>query len=60
MGLIIIFGLVAILAAFGAVRSFKRRNYFGTFWATASFIVFAWFVIMTAIHHGVPVTVKGA
>lgn len=58
MGLIIIFGLVAILSAFGVVRSFKRRYYFATFWAAAAFIVFGWFAIMTLIFHGVPITIK--
>lgn len=58
MGLVIIFGLVAILAAFGAVRSFKSRNYFGTFWAAASFIVFTWFVVMTVLHNGFPISTK--
>lgn len=55
MGLVIIFTLVTILAAFGALRSLKSKNFLGAFWGTASFLVFGWFVIMTFIHHGVPI-----
>jgi hypothetical protein len=55
MGLVIIFALITILAAFGALRSFKSKNFLGAFWGAASFLVFGWFVVMTVIHHGVPV-----
>lgn len=56
MGLVPIFALIAILGAWGAVRSFKNRYFLATFWGTASFVVFAWFCIMTTIHHGVPIS----
>jgi hypothetical protein len=55
MGLVIIFTLITILAAIGAYRSLKSKNFLGTFWGAASFLVFGWFVVMTVIHHGVPV-----
>jgi steroid 5-alpha reductase family enzyme len=55
MGLVIILTLVTILAAFGTLRSLKNKNFLGAFWGGASFLVFGWFVIMTVIHHGVPV-----
>lgn len=58
MGLTVIFGLVAILAAYGTFRSFKRKNFFGAFWGAASFVVFGWFSIMTILHHGVPIVIS--
>jgi hypothetical protein len=54
VGLIIIFFLVTILAAFGALRSLKSKNFLGAFWGIASVLVFGWFVVMTVIHNGVP------
>lgn len=54
MGLVLIFGLIAILAAYGAFRSLKSKNLLATFWGVATFLVFGWFSIMTLIHHGVP------
>lgn len=55
MGLVIIFTLVAILAGIGGFRALKNKNFLGAFWGVAAFFVFGWFVIMTVIHHGIPV-----
>jgi hypothetical protein len=54
MGLVIIFSLITILAAYGAFRALKSRNFLATFWSAATFLVFGWFVIMTAVNHGFP------
>lgn len=55
MGLVVIFALITILAAVGAFRSLKSKNMLAAFWGGASFLVFGWFVVMTVIHHGIPV-----
>ncbi|PGT88238.1 DUF2759 family protein [Bacillus sp. AFS040349] len=47
MGLVIIFGMVALLACFGVVRSVKTKNL-----ATAG--VFDWFAVMTFLYNGYP------
>lgn len=54
MGLVIIFAVITILAAVGAFRSLKAKNFLGAFWGAASFLVFGWFVVMTVLHHGIP------
>ncbi|MDA1474849.1 DUF2759 domain-containing protein [Bacillus changyiensis] len=54
MLLVIIFGLVAILSAFGAVRSFKKINVLGILFGGAAFLVFGWFTVMTIINSGYP------
>ncbi|MDP4085235.1 MAG: DUF2759 domain-containing protein [Bacillota bacterium] len=54
MGLVIIFAAITILAAIGAFRSLKEKNFLAAFWGTAAFFVFGWFVVMTAIYHGIP------
>jgi hypothetical protein len=54
MGLVIIFALVAILAAIGGFTALKNKNFLGAFWGVASFLVFGWFTIMTVLHHGIP------
>jgi hypothetical protein len=54
MGLVIIFALVTILAAIGAVSSLKNKNFLGLFFAAASFAVFGWFTVMTVLNSGFP------
>lgn len=54
MGLVFIFALITLLAAWGAFRSLKRKNFLGVFWGAASFLVFGWFVVMTFVNHGIP------
>jgi small-conductance mechanosensitive channel len=54
MGLVIIFGLITILAAFGGYRSLKNKNFLAAFWGVASFLVFGWFTVMTVIESGFP------
>ncbi|WP_042345974.1 DUF2759 domain-containing protein [Bacillus massiliigorillae] len=55
MGVVPIFGLVAILAVIGLLNSFRKRNPLGIIFAFGTAAVFGWFAIMTAIHHGIPV-----
>ncbi|MGM9926246.1 MAG: DUF2759 domain-containing protein [Bacillus sp. (in: firmicutes)] len=55
MGIVFIFGLVAILAIVGLFNSFKTKNPLGIFFAFGTAAVFGWFAVMTAIHHGVPI-----
>ncbi|MBU8879376.1 DUF2759 domain-containing protein [Bacillus sp. FJAT-29790] len=54
MGLVIIFGLVAILAAFGTISSLKNKNLLGFVFAAGSFVIFGGFALMTAINSGYP------
>jgi len=56
MGLEIIFALITILSGIGGLRALKDKNFLGAFWGVAAFAVFGWFVVMTVIHHGIPVT----
>lgn len=54
MGVVIIFALVALLAAYGAFTALKNKNLLGAFWAVATLAVFGWFAIMTLIDSGFP------
>ncbi|AIE60725.1 DUF2759 domain-containing protein [Bacillus methanolicus] len=54
MGLVIIFGLVALLAAYGTYSTIRNKNFLGLIFAAGTFAVIGWFTIMTAIHHGIP------
>jgi hypothetical protein len=54
MGLVIIFAIIAIVAAIGAFRSLKNKYFLAAFWGIASFLIFGWFSIMTVIHQGFP------
>ncbi|MEH7254563.1 MULTISPECIES: DUF2759 domain-containing protein [Bacillaceae] len=54
MGVVIIFALVAILAAYGSFTALKNKNFLGAFFAVASLAVFGWFAIMTLIESGFP------
>jgi len=54
MGLVIIFALVTLLAAYGAFTSLKNKNLLGAFFAIGTVAVFGWFAIMTVIESGFP------
>ncbi|WP_318508419.1 DUF2759 domain-containing protein [Bacillus sp. T3] len=54
MGLVIIFSLVAILAAYGSFTSLKNKNMLGLVFAGGSFLVFGWFAVMTLLNSGYP------
>ncbi|MBP2240873.1 hypothetical protein J2Z40_001432 [Cytobacillus eiseniae] len=56
MGTVIIFFLVAILAAYGAWSAFKNKNILGLVFAAGSFIVFGGFALLTLINSGYPAT----
>jgi len=56
MGTVIIFALVAILAAFGSIRTIKDKNLLGALFAVGSFVVFGWFSVMTILNSGFPAT----
>jgi len=56
MGTVIVFLLVAILAAIGLLRSLKSKNVLGILFAFGTLAVFGWFSIMTFLHHGFPAT----
>jgi hypothetical protein len=54
MGVVIIFALVALLAAYGAFTALKNKNFLGAFFAVATLAVFGWFAVMTVIESGFP------
>ena len=54
MGLVIIFAIVTIIAAYGGFSSLKNKNFLAAFWGVASFLVFGWFTVMTIIESGFP------
>ncbi len=54
MGTVIIFLLVAILAAIGLIRSLKSKNILGVLFAFGTLAVFGWFSIMTFLNNGFP------
>jgi hypothetical protein len=49
MGLAIITGLVAILAALGLLRSLKIKNLMAVGFSFLTFAVFGWFTVMTVL-----------
>ncbi|MBM7650053.1 putative membrane protein [Bacillus ectoiniformans] len=53
-GLVIIFGLVAILAIFSTLSAIKSKNLLGIVFGLGTAGVIGWFTIMTFIHHGIP------
>ncbi|KKK33200.1 membrane protein [Mesobacillus campisalis] len=55
MGLVIIFALVTLLAAFGTFSALKNKNLLGIVFGGGTLLVFGWFTIMTVIYHGYPV-----
>ncbi|AEH47231.1 DUF2759 domain-containing protein [Parageobacillus thermoglucosidasius] len=54
MGTVIIFGLIALLALYGMVRSFREKNILGILFAIGTFAVFGWFTFMTVYKDGFP------
>lgn len=54
MGLVIIFALVTILAAYGTFTALKNKNVLGIVFAGGTALVFGWFTIMTVVFHGFP------
>lgn len=54
MGLMIIFSLIVILAAFGIIRSLRNKNLLALLFSTGIFLVLGWFTIMTIWKHGFP------
>jgi hypothetical protein len=54
MGTVIIFALVAILAAFSSLSALKNKNILGSIFGILSFCVFGWFSVMTIINSGFP------
>ncbi|WP_082677168.1 DUF2759 domain-containing protein [Bacillus sp. FJAT-29937] len=54
MGLVIIFALVAVLAAFGTLSALKNKNVLGIVFGAGSFVVFGGFALLTLINSGYP------
>ncbi|MCL6574284.1 MAG: DUF2759 domain-containing protein [Bacillus sp. (in: Bacteria)] len=54
MGIVIIFAIVTVLAAYGGYSSIKNKNFLGAFFGIASFLVFGWFTVMTIVESGFP------
>lgn len=54
MGLMVIFALVVIFAAFGVVRSLRDKNVLGLLFALGTVVVFGWFTVMTLLNNGFP------
>ncbi|MEH7124521.1 DUF2759 domain-containing protein [Bacillus sp. JJ1532] len=54
MGLVIIFALVAVLAAFGTLSALKNKNVLGIVFGAGSFVFFGGFALLTLINSGYP------
>nr|WGD57146.1 DUF2759 domain-containing protein [Bacillus subtilis] len=54
MLLVVIFGLVALFALWGVLRSVRNKNILGFLLAYATLFVFGWFTVMTVINSGYP------
>lgn len=54
MGLVIIFALVSLLAAYGSFTALKNKNILGLVFGAGSFVVFGWFAVMTLLNSGFP------
>ena len=52
--LIVIFGLVAILAAFGTYQGIKEKNLLSILFNFGTFAIFGFFTVMTVINQGYP------
>ncbi|PUB12578.1 DUF2759 domain-containing protein [Paenisporosarcina sp. OV554] len=52
--LMVIFGLVAILAAIGTYQAFKEKNLLSILFNFGTFAVFGFFTVMTIVEHGYP------
>lgn len=56
MVLMIIFGLVSLFGCFAVYTTIKNKNYLGLLFAAGSAVVFGWFMIMTILNNGFPVS----
>lgn len=54
MLLVVIFGLVALFALWGVLRSVRNKNILGFLLVGATLFVFGWFTVMTVINSGYP------
>ncbi len=54
--LMVIFGLVAVLAAIGTFQALKEKNVLGVLFNFGTFAVFGFFVVMTILQQGFPPT----
>ncbi|QHJ71474.1 DUF2759 domain-containing protein [Planococcus halotolerans] len=54
--LVLIFGLIAILAAIGTVQTFKNKEVLGFLFNFGTFAIFGGFAVATAITQGFPPT----
>lgn len=54
MLLVVIFGLVALFALWGVLRSVRNKNILGFLLAGGTLFVFGWFTVMTVINSGYP------
>ena len=52
--LMVIFGLVAILAAFGTYQAFKEKNFLSLLFNLGTFAIFGFFTVMTILNQGYP------
>jgi hypothetical protein len=52
--LMVIFGLVAILAAIGTYQAFKEKNLLSILFNFGTFAIFGFFTVMTILHQGYP------
>ncbi|MFD3447731.1 DUF2759 domain-containing protein [Microbacteriaceae bacterium 4G12] len=55
-GLVVIFILVTLLAAFATIKTLKEKNMLGIFLSVATVLVFGWFTVMTILKNGYPPT----
>lgn len=52
--LMVIFGLIAILAAVGTVQTFKNKQILGLLFNFGTFVIFGGFTVATLITQGFP------
>ncbi|MER1984843.1 MAG: DUF2759 domain-containing protein [Solibacillus sp.] len=52
--LMVIFGLIAILAAIGTFQAIKEKNLLSVGFNLVTALIFGWFVIMTVLNAGYP------
>lgn len=52
--LMVIFGLIAVLAAIGSVQTLKNKEILGFLFNFGTFVIFGAFTVATIITHGYP------
>jgi uncharacterized PurR-regulated membrane protein YhhQ (DUF165 family) len=52
--LMVIFGLIAVLAAIGSVQTLKNKEILGFLFNFGTFVIFGAFTVATLITHGYP------